>query len=346
MRQSLAAAFVVLAASGAITALAGIVSHAHARRSSLEMGHATGTNLLEVPAIVVDGRGDPVTGLNRDDFAVAEDGVSVPIESFSEFDADSATEVDRGRFIILVLDDMAPPLLSRIKQVAAMFADRMSGFDVAAVLGLGVGHAVTTVSGRQVKRQIGEIKPLGARAPAPLWLEPSDSCAECGNIRPPGAALGSEAIGGTRQRPMVTIADLARQLTNIKHRLKTVVCIGPAGLFDVNVSVRSAQYGAWLTTIHEAAEANLAIDVVDVPGSTRNRSRGLATETGGHVFEDRDASKVVEKIWAATGHYYLIAYRPPAADVHRNVIPRPGSHDIEIRVKRSGATVWARKTRA
>jgi hypothetical protein len=66
----------------------------------------TGTNLVVVPVVVVDGKGAMVQDLTASDFRIEEDGTPVAIESFvaPRVAPDSP---DQSRFIVLALDNLS-----------------------------------------------------------------------------------------------------------------------------------------------------------------------------------------------------------------------------------------------
>jgi VWFA-related protein len=99
--------------------------------------------IVTVDAVVVDGKGNPVTGLRREDFLLSQDGVVQPIESFEPVElpslpetgatprhppvaANTRAELRSGRVFAIVFDDMHLSQLQayRAKQAIAQFLDK------------------------------------------------------------------------------------------------------------------------------------------------------------------------------------------------------------------------------
>ena len=298
------------------------------------------TDLVEVAAIVTDRDGHPVTDLNLGDFEVEEDGKPVVVSTFAAIDSDLASGPAEGRFLVLLLDDVHPVLTARIKQIAHMFADRMSGNDVVAVLALNGGHHKTTTRKDVVSQQIDELKPytLGM-----LASRVGNVCPECDTALRMGPRGGQAARSVGHALNM--ISSLSNQLSQVPHRRKTIVCIGDPALY--------ATAAGPLGPIRAASRADVSVDVIDAGGlspfdpsslnngSTRFRDGSivLANETGGRAFLNTNFfERSVEKLWQDEGHYYLLGYVMPTA--------APGRHAITVHVKRGGVDVRARKSRA
>lgn len=293
-------------------------------------------------AIVTGADRRPVTGLTVEDFEVEEDGKQAVVSVFASVDSDLATRPAEGRFIILLLDDVLPDLTYRIKQIAHLFADRMSGNDVVAVLSLNGSHHKTTTHKEEVSRQIEAFKPYtpGLRRVGGL----GNICPECEARMPAPSGLGTNAQSGSHALGL--IASLSKQLSQVQHRRKTIVCIGDARRFDVPVAGSPAS-----AAIRAASHSNVSVDVIDPHGltasdpslpsnlQTYDGAIGLASETGGRAIVNSNFfERSVDEIWQESGHYYLLGYEPPTST--------PGRHSIKVRVKRSGVDVRARKSRA
>ena len=141
-----------------------------ARRSAVEWAMTAGpqqpaapftatTNLVVVPAVVLDKRGQPVTGLTAADFQVREDGAPMAIEAFVAPDAAGAGA--DGRLLVLVLDNLNTPveLGARVRRIATMFVDRMTPADTLSVISLDAGRAFTTGNPKELRAQIDRFRP-------------------------------------------------------------------------------------------------------------------------------------------------------------------------------------------
>ena len=108
----------------------------------------------------------------------------------------------------------------------------------------------------------------------------------------------------------------------------SVYVVDPLGLPSAGPGVSSA---GPTSPGFAAAMANGALS----PGDS---AISFAQETGGVAFVRTNRfDRAVEQIWREAGEYYLLGYEPPVID------GKP--HRIDVRVKRRGAQVRARRTR-
>src|SRR5919198_388218 len=93
---------------------------------------SSGVNLVEVYAAVVDHDGRPVTGLNRDDFTVLEDGRPQTLSAFAEgdFPLSVALAVDHSF-------SMAGRELTSAREAARTFLSALGAGDQAMIVGIG-----------------------------------------------------------------------------------------------------------------------------------------------------------------------------------------------------------------
>jgi VWFA-related protein len=297
----------------------------------------TRVDLQVVSAIARNADNSLARGLTRDDFELLEDGKPMPIATFAEVNTDSRASLDDGRFIVLLLDDLAtnPIFTTRIKEVAHAFVDRMGPKDVMSVTFLDGSSGTTTQSRGELHKAIDRRQGFGRAQSSP-----------------PGAG-----------HTMKTIGSLSTQLARVAHRRKLIVCIGPAGAFNPN-DLRSYTADA----IRDTARADVTTYVVDPLGLTERfglaqrpidaggiprtepstvdkgagfqiyNGGGFIHETGGLVFANTNMfGPVVDQVWQEAGNYYLLGYEPPRRDNKR--------HSIEVKVKRPDVQVRARRTR-
>jgi hypothetical protein len=276
-------------------------------------------DLVEVDVVAMDDAGTIVAGLTRDDFDVREDGGSVEIKSFVPAVADTATTESEGRFVVLLLDDLVTSrmLTARIKLVAHQFAERMGPHDVVAVAQMNGSASVTTNDRGQISAAIDRFEYHGNRAM-------------------PGASLARQSLD--------VIGSLAKQLSEVHHRRKTLVCIGSPALFMATEPAGRAgtEYSSnWTESVKQASRANVSVYEIDPAGLTGFRPDGglaFTEETGGTAFFTNEFDKAVDRIWSEAGHYYLLGYEPPSRD--RTL------HRIDVRVKRPHVAIRARRTRS
>ena len=301
---------------------------------------STGVNLVVVPVIARNADNTFTRGLTQDDFELIEDGKAVPISTFAAVNTDAPASLDDGRFVVLLLDDLGthPSYTTRIKDIARGFANRMGPKDVMSVVLLNGGSSVTTQRRAEVLAAIDRTKGYGKAVVAP-------------------------GLNASRHA-MQTVASLSTQLARVAHRRKVLVCIGPAATFNPQLQ-NAGTRGEAADALRESAAANLATYVVDplgltaTPGlSTRSVDAGIPRETGvvdkgagfklyedGFAFETGGVTfantnqyeRAIDQVWEESGNYYLIGYEPPRRDTRR--------HAIEVRVRKAGVSIRARRTR-
>lgn len=300
----------------------------------------TGVNLVVVPVIARNPDNSFARGLTQDDFELREDGKPVPISTFAAVNTDAPASLDDGRFIVLLLDDLAAhaSYTTRIKDIAREFANRMGAKDVMSVVLLNGGSSVTTQRRSEVLAAIDRTKGFGKAVLAP-------------------------GLSATRHA-MDTIAGLSAQLARVQHRRKVLVAIGPAQTFnpqmqDVNSRSEAAE------ALRASASANLATYVIDplgltakaglsgrpVEGAPASNSGvvtrgegfklyedGFAFDTGGVAFANTNQyDRAVDQVWEESGNYYLLGYEPARRDNRR--------HSIAVRVKKADISVRSRLLR-
>lgn len=304
------------AATGAALAAMGMAAlHAQA---PTQPAFRAGTDLVVVPVVVVDGKGNDITTLTRNDFIVAEDGRPVAVETFV---APGASDTETGRYVVVVVDNVNIPAEGfwRARSIATKVADRLGPGDRLAVIALAGGRASDGSSKAQVKTDIARISPSAG-----------------GEVQEPGrnANDGLEAL----------IA-LAGQVAASPHRRKVLVLVGSPAIFSPSepsaFSDRDPDLSPlWLRATQQLGEANVALHVIDpsgLRGAADDYSTSFATATGGLAWATNAYDRTIDRIWRDAGTYYLLGYRAPIDD-HR-------AHAISVRVNLPGTTVRARRIR-
>ena len=176
-------------------------------------------DLVVVSAVVRDSQDAMVPGLAKDDFEILEDGKPVTVATFAEVNADNLAPQDNGRFVVLLMDNLAtdPLYAVRIKQIAHAFADRMGRRDVVSVIFLNKGGSTATRNPAEVHAAIEKYQ---------LFGNPS-----------PTMAVAEHAID--------TVADLSAQLAKLQHPRKVLVCIGPAAIFNAPLKAGELEGDRW-----------------------------------------------------------------------------------------------------
>src|SRR4051812_27991550 len=99
---------------------------------------ATGADLVEVDAVVVDGKGRPITGLLQGDFTIRDDGKAVDIVTFAEVTGPLRDDPDTARTLVLLLDDtgVSPIGTQTIQTIARAFVSSAADIDDVSVVRL------------------------------------------------------------------------------------------------------------------------------------------------------------------------------------------------------------------
>jgi VWFA-related protein len=279
----------------------------------------SGTAVVTVDAVVLDGDGKVMTGLTAGDFTVFEDGKPMPVTTFLAPVGQDAGQT--SRLVVLLLDDYSSARgvrLATMKAMAYRFIDKMGPKDVLAVVPLNGGHATTSTNPEDGRKALEHFRP-----------------------NPPSIIPQSSA----RELALKALKDLSKQLEDVKQTRKTLVCLCAPSLFAAPAGSRVTE-NVWLDASRAAARANASLYFIDPNGlvgpSNRlyDESISLAKETGGAAFVNtnfRDRS--VDQIWDEAGHYYLLGYVAPPPNGKKD-------HSIEVKVKRSDTEVRARRARS
>src|SRR3954469_10748770 len=222
-----------------------------AAASTVSIGQSpqsTATRLL-VDAVAVDRQGMPVTNLKAEDLEGWVGHFRMPLESLAAVTPGSD---ERGRLVVLVLDDVTLPLplLARVKEAARRFVSRMSPDDRMAVVTLN-GAAMEATDDRS--RLFRAIDDYTVRATGVLRLD----------------TLG--------QHVLTTITTLARQMAEGPDQRKTIVAIGSGGLLDRPLPPPQAGRDLlpeWIDAMRMLSIANAAYYVIDPAGVGGNRVGG------------------------------------------------------------------------
>ena len=288
----------------------------------------TGTNLVVVPVVIVDGKGATVTGLTRDDFSVTEDGKPVAIETFTPPAIADGSSSNVSRFIVIALDNLSVPMeqVWRVKNIANGFVDRLGPYDVMSVISLSGGKAVTTNSKTELKAAVSRFS-VSAGAESMTFAQ--------------------QAEHGLRM-----INALTSQVAEAPHQRKVFVFVGNANVFSPNQpSAMTTPLGGgplnfdvspeWDEAIKATARNNVSVYVLDPRGLTGppgDWSKSFADETGGYAWgRTNNFGAATDQIFRESASYYLLGYTAPINDNRL--------HKIDVKVERKGVTVRARRAR-
>jgi VWFA-related protein len=288
---------------------------AHPRAAQREAS-APRTAAVELDAVVVDSRNQPIRGLRQDDFQIKDDGHAVAVTSFREVSAAGITGEPDARSLVLLLDDtgIGPTGTPVVQNIARMFLSLARPADTVSVVRL-THHDDEVVADRLVA--VERIDEYRARS-VPYF--------------------GRETV----EESLQAITRISRQLEPVAHRRKVLVCVGRRNLCDLYLPVPedSLVWPYWRDAMAATARANVAIYLVDPAGISGgvDLGYGLVDQTGGADFVgSNNFARAVELIWGEAGHYYLLGYTP--ASRKREL------HTIDVKVKRDGARVRVRRER-
>jgi VWFA-related protein len=279
-----------------------------------------GPEQLWIDAAFVDAKGNVITDIRREEVEVWIGHFLTPIDDFISVTPDNDAGRS-GRYIVLVLDDIAVPLdeVPRVKEVARHIVSRMQPED---------RMAIVTLNGSSMES-------TGDRGPLLHAIEAY-------NVRATGVIrrddLGDQVI------KVATAIGL--QLAEAYDRRKTIVAIGRGEILDRPIPpVTNGRdlRPEWINAMRVLALANTSLYVIDA-GSVGARylpdrgDSGFARATGGIAFEGlNDLNAAADKILAEAANYYLIGVKAPP--VGRTADLR----ELQIKVKRKGVTVRARE---
>jgi VWFA-related protein len=280
----------------------------------------TKTNLVVVPAVVLDQKDTIVAGLTAADFIVTEDGVPVKIETFVA--PQPAGSPDESRFVVIVLDNlhMEEEIFFRVKGIARRFVDRMGPRDVATVIAINGGKSVTTSSKAELNAAINKFVPQ----------------------------FGDSIRSGQEnaQHGLNMIKSLTEQMTKAPQPRKVLVFLGSPAMFEPSVVSSMPNADAmmapeWTDAVQAAARNNVSVYSISPGGVGEGFAEwalSFADDTGGYAWSNtNNFGGAVDQIWRESASYYLIGYAPPVNDQKL--------HKIEVKVAKPGVKVRARRQR-
>ena len=239
------------------------------------------TNVVVVPVVVVDRKGQTIPHLTAAHFQVTEDGKPVTIETFIPPVADASGPND-GRFIVLVLDNLRTPaeLAFRVKAIATRFVDRMGRLDVMTIISVNKSQAVSTTDKAVLKATINRFQPMVGES-----VRSFDQDAE---------------------HILRMIGELSQQMIKAPQRRKVMAIIGNAGVFNMERTLldkASHLRPFWYDALRDTAKHNVSVYTIDPHGLTDHVYPGdyattFAAETGGWAWANtNNYNAAVDQIW-------------------------------------------------
>jgi hypothetical protein len=271
-------------------------------------------DLVELAVVVTDRSGRPVTGLQKEDFEVKDDGRVVELATFVAASASGSTELDQGRSVVVLLDDVsiAPVAADSIKSIAGYVVTRGGPGDDVSVIRLN----------NRTDEPYGDFELAISRI-----LEYRAGVAPFDALR-------------TTEDVLKLVANVSERLEANGRRRKAIVCIGSRRICNVDEPIASSRgtlRNDWVSAIGAAARANVSVYAL-IAARGRLPADGLVEATGGEVYASRsDLRPFIDRIWTGLSHHYLIGYWPPASTKQL--------HSVSVKVNRRGARVLARRWR-
>ncbi|HEV3141200.1 MAG TPA: VWA domain-containing protein [Vicinamibacterales bacterium] len=348
-----------------VLVVAGLAAIVVASQNPQQPTFLSGTNLVQVDALVTDGSGKPVSDLTADDFEVADDGAPVPISAFRFVSAAAAANWrDDVISPIRSVDDESREAAIEGVRVFAIFLDeyhvtRENALRVVPAL----AHFVRTLPPADLLAVYGvmdstrDVRYTRDRAPALEQLKAFEG--RMGNYMPPKYPAEEEHLRHPREierlRMQVSTSAVEAVVTHlgaISDRRKSLIVVSErldfsnAGLSALGALANDAGY--IIALVGAANRVNVSLYPVDPGGlrivtpraagvSTIDMFRSLAEQTGGRaIVNQNDLSGALTQVSRDASAYYLLGF----VSSH----PSDGKfHTITIRVKRRGATVRARE---
>jgi VWFA-related protein len=299
-----------------VAALFLLVNGGPARAQEPDEVITTETSLVQLNVGVVDRQGHAVTTLSRNDFAVYEDGVMRPIESF---------EPTEAPFSLVLLLDMSGSTLNfrqQIQQAAVRFLDALGPDDRVAVVQFN-GKGVKSLHGFTTDRR------------AIVWaLTQANGAGETPFYEALKFSLRELAKEGKRRKAIVALTDGLDTEARKKDRdaiAKTqadadgTVVVKPENNSQVNsVLTETDRQGVTIFPLALPSGDPKRLPLPD-PSITamytaaRARMQVLADRTGGRLNEIRsldNLARLYAEVAANLRSLYSIAYRPPNQSIH------------------------------
>jgi VWFA-related protein len=340
----------------------GVLAQPAARPQSPSGAFRSAVEYVTVPVVVTEHHDRPVTDLTATDFEIREHGrlqrivecqrVSVPLghRTFVETVARSDVAVNTApaataRQFVVVIDDLhiLESLIVPVKRLTTEFLQALSPTDAVAIVFVGrsdLGQDFTT-DGSRLATAIAHVpEALGFGLDAGPYRRFMDAYRRS-TVFVLGNVVASLAGSRYARRAVVYVSsgfatDVARDnellavFESARRADVPIYTIDPRGLVLPEDAIRGgigAIGSSW---------ARQAVQRVIV--GQQNTLAEIAINTGGRAFLNRSSlTDAVSEMVTENGNYYLLGYYP-------DPLLRDGKfHDIDVKVKRSGVTIRARK---
>jgi VWFA-related protein len=313
-------------------------------------------DLVRVDVSVSDGQGNPIEGLQADDFEVLEDGVPQTVETvqFIRLDGERQSDLDESmairssdhaaveaarddvRLFAIFLDeyhiDKSPVITQRLRRSLVDFVKQFRPNDLVAVM-----DPLTPLSHLEFTRDFHELAERMNRFEGRQGeYFPTRSALEDAHMRSGNPAVVRAGV------TLSALEALVMHLGGLRETRASILFVsqGP----PVN-NPNSMNWHRLEDVLRAANRTNVTINTLDPRplgggffGSI-GLLRQLAAETGGRaIVNSNDPSEWLTQVIQDASAYYLVGYSPT-----REVSADGKYHRIEVKVNRRGARVLARR---
>jgi len=326
-----------------------------AAQDPLQPTFRTGVDLVRVDVSVTTGAGEALTGLQASDFEVEEDGVPVKVETlqFVRLDGTRTSETDESleirspehaareaaredvRLFAIFLDDYhvekSPTITALSRRVLKALVERFGPNDLIAIVDplTPLSHIRFTRSRAELLARVESFE--GRKGE----IFPVRSVMEEAQLREPNLW---ELRGGVT---LSALGAVVTHLAGLREGRKSVVFLSQGPVLG---SFSGPNEDRLREVVEAANRGNVTIHVVDPRPLGASPFGGpdvlfrLYHETGGRALvNSNDHAERLDEIMADASAYYLLGYAPSRAFADGRF------HRIEVKVKRRGARVLARR---
>ena len=316
-----------------------------------------GTTLVQIDAIVTDDSRRPIADLTAADFELLDDGKPMTIDRVrflgaEEYPAgatpapirtheDEEREASRDdvRVYAIVLDDYHVPQMGELRVIDPLvaFVSQLPPTDLVAVY-YPLDSVTDVAFSRDREPVMKAIRAFKGRLGDYTPKHPVEEV----HLRKP------RDIPRIRQEIVLSALEgLAAHLGGIKQGRKSIIFVSEAftvsdfdvrNLYEVASHANVAIYPLdprGLTTDRRVDRGPTADETFAMVSPPREFMRIVAAETGGRAIFANDVTSALGQVIRDSRAYYLIAYESPHPDDGK-------FHKVSVRVKRRGATVFAR----
>ncbi len=323
-----------------------------------------GADFVEVDATVVGADGHLITDLSVDDFVLSEDGQPQPIRTFYVVHGSQVAPATPGaggaptsvptsgrnltadhlrRVYVVVFDSfhLWNDGYKRTKLAArTLFEKHFEDGDIGCVVSNG-----QIVNGRMTSDREELLKAVDSVQPVALAIRGFDLFLEYSKWADDMVGVSKDAAAADEARlntlTVATLSELMDTLKGVEGRKTVLLMSSGFGSPQLGTHRKDSDFGLLRSAVGVAQSANARVYGIDarglVGGINNTLMDILAVDTGGYVVRNENRlDNSIANIAAEATTYYVLGYTRPGSADHT-------FRSIDVKVKRSGATVRARK---